>query len=598
MSDLHASDDNDTALIPLNHGTEEDAGHLLSGDQNTTIPTITKYSQLGDPPENKHCFYDKGWWLDTINTILLGFLTGTVLVCLVLLSPFLLFCSIIQRIHVARMRYHTPPNKQRVAVIGGGWSGLQCMARLHELGVRDVKGFERYDGWGGTWHPALRYHSLQIHGPMWVTSFKDFPYSKNQDVNDGKVLGEEALRYVDRFGKEKNLMEAYTFNAQVVEIKYSGSGSGSTRREATLVLKDSVTGKTWTEGPYDLVIFASQASEPCIPDIPGRKEFKGKIYHSINFKKEQYDDIVKSGKKVVVVGGSKAGCDLALSFQRGGYDKFSWLYRTPYIFWKYEVMFHNRSITNTLRGFTTIVALLMTLVSQRLSGWIQWTSGIAVTHGIGPPHNNWSKFHFGVLCPKQRRDLSSIPKECIIRGNPQAFTETGIRLSDGTNVAADVVLFATGCESGIDKIRLIKDSTPYSLQPTTSMLDHFLVPDFPVLANATTLWTTFGPVRAVNAADMAVYHLCIRRLLTEKEMQYSAKMWQLGKTNGVTGFLFQSHTSAIKLFVLTHLDLMFRGNVNVADFLVHVFQVFCLSKQTALKIRLPKLVQASIKKHD
>jgi len=387
-------------------------------------------------------------------------------------------------------------------------------------------------------------------------------------------------------GKEKNLMAAYTFNVQVVEIKYSGTGS---EREATLVLHDSVTGETWTEGPYDLVIYASQASEPHIPDIPGRKEFKGNVYHSIDFKKEQYDDIVQSGKKVIVVGGSKAGCDLALCFQRGGYDKFRWLYRTPYLFWKYEVMFHDRSLANMLRGFTTIVGMLMSLVSQRLSGWIYWASGIAVTHGTGTPHNDWSKFHFGILCPKQRRDLASITKECIVRGNPQAFTETGIRLSDGTTVDADVVLFATGCESGIDKIRLTKNKkTPYTLQPTTSMLDHFLVPDFPVLANATALWTTFGPVRAVNAADMAVYHLCVRRPLTEQEMQYSA-MWQLGTTNGVSGFLFQSQTNAVKTFLLMHLDLLFRGNVNVADFLVHVLEVFCLSRQTALKMRLPKL---------
>ena len=51
-----------------------------------------------------------------------------------------------------------------------------------------------------------------------------------------------------------------------------------------LVLKDSVTGKTPTKDPpYDLVIHASQASEPHIPDIPGSQNFKGEIYHSIDF---------------------------------------------------------------------------------------------------------------------------------------------------------------------------------------------------------------------------------------------------------------------------------------------------------------------------
>jgi cation diffusion facilitator CzcD-associated flavoprotein CzcO len=174
---------------------------------------------------------------------------------------------------------------------------------------------------------------------MWVTSFKDFPYSKEQDVNDGKILGEEMLCYVNKFGKEKNLMDAYTFNSQVVEINYSTKES---TREATLVLKDSQSGMKWTEGPFDLVIYASQASEPRIPDIPGRKDFKGKVYHSTEFKKEQYDEIVQNEKKVVVVGGSKAGCDLALCFQRSGYDKFRWLYRKPYLFFKYELFFFPR----------------------------------------------------------------------------------------------------------------------------------------------------------------------------------------------------------------------------------------------------------------
>ena len=156
-------------------------------------------------------------------------------------------------------------------------------------------------------------------------------------------------------------------------------------------------------------------------------------------------------------------------------------------------------------------------------------------------------------------------------------------------VDADVVLFATGCESGIDKIQLTKNEhVAYTLQPTAAMLDHFLVPDFPVLANATTLWTTWGPVRAVNAADMAVYHLCVQRPLSEKEMQHST-MWQLGSTNGVSGWLFQSKTNAVESFLWMHLDLLIRGYVNVADLLKHFLEVFCLNKQTALKMCLPKL---------
>ncbi len=66
-------------------------------------------------------------------------------------------------------------------------------------------------------------------------------------------------------------------------------------------------------------------------------------------------------------------------------------------------------------------------------------------------------------------------------------------------------------------------------------------------------------------------------------------LWELGTTNSVSGFLFESQKNAIKKFMLMHLYLLFGGNVNVADLLVHIFEVFCLAKQTALKMRLPKL---------
>lgn len=584
---------------------EADGPPPTSDTTNVQEPTIVPFSQLGLPPEkhvrnNPYIGRRGRVWLELAEKLLLFALSITMLTCLVFLAPVILVCAVLQRIYVARMRHHSPPSGKRIAVIGGGWSGLQCMARLHELGFDvhggsgRVRGFERYDGWGGTWHPALRYHNLQVHGAMWITSFKDFPYSKDKDVNDGKVLGEELMRYVERFGDEKKLMDAYTFNAQVIEIKYS-SGDDANDRMATIVLKNSKTGETWTEGPFDLVIYAAQASEPQIPNIPHREKFKGEAYHSSEFKKEQYEDITKNGKKVVIVGGSKTGCDLALSFQRSGYyanNKVQWLYRKPYHFLKYEAMFHDRSLLNIFRGFTTITGMLMFLLSERLGGWIFWTSGLAVSpHGdtpSGPPrHNDWSKFHFGVLCPKQRRDLANIPAESIIRGNPQAFTETGLKLSNGTDVIADVVLFATGYESGIDKIHLSKDGAPYKLQSQSKMLDHFIVSDYPVLANATALWTTFGPIRAVNAADMTLYHLCIRRSLSDSEIQRSVS-WQFGSTNAVKSLIFTSEgTSMVKAFVIMHFDLMIRGNVNVLDFLTHVVEVFCLSKQSPLKMRFP-----------
>ena len=496
------------------------------------------------------------------------------------LLPFILVASLIQRIMVSRQKYHRDTHDLKIAVIGGGWSGKQCIARLHELGVTNISGFDRNDNYGGTWHEKLRYYSVQIHGAMWITGFKDFAYSTDKDVSDGKVLGEEMKDFLGRFVREKNLQRVYKYNTRVVGIDYSSSD-----RKATLKLESADGSKTWTEDNFDLVIYASQASEPSIPHLPNKEKFNGQIYHTIDFKKEVFDGIISNHKKVVVVGGSKSACDMALCLHRSKYDNFEWLYRKPYLFWKYEAMFHNRSILNSIRGIVTIVATLLSIVSLQLAGWLLWAGGIAVTYGK-EKHNNWNKFHFGILCPRQRKDLASIPDTRMIHANPVGYTSTGLELAGGESVDADVILWATGCGSGIDKIMLTKDGKPYSIDPDGKMLDHFIFPSFPVLANSTSLWTTFGPVRAVNSAEMAIKHLCIHKYRNEEAMVKSSS-WNLSGSNAVSGMLFQSKTNAMETFVKMHLDLILRGHVNILDFVQHVVEIFCFAKQTPLKMRLP-----------
>merc|ERR1711939_594258 len=100
-------------------------------------------------------------------------------------------------------------------------------------------------------------------------------------------------------------------------------------------------------------------------------------------------------------------------------------------------------------------------------------------------HNDWAKFHFGILCPKQRQDLADIPAEKRVLGNPKRYVPEGLEMDDGRTVEADYAIFGTGCQSGIDKMSFEKDGAPYVLSPTTRMLNYFIVPDFPVFANST-----------------------------------------------------------------------------------------------------------------
>ena len=170
---------------------------------------------------------------------------------------------------------------------------------------------------------------------------------------DGKVLGAEAQAYMKRFANHRDIGSCYEFDANVTSVKYD-----SASRKATLVVEDGRSGETSEKGPFDFVIYASQASQPNRIQILGQEHFRGTVLHSQSFKTTQFKEILEQKAKVVVIGGSKTACDLALCFQRAGYDDFDWVFRKPYLFHKYEHFFHDRSLINTMRGFLAISCFL------------------------------------------------------------------------------------------------------------------------------------------------------------------------------------------------------------------------------------------------
>lgn len=207
------------------------------------------------------------------------------------LSPLLLAYVVGRRVWVRTLRYHRPQEDLRIAIVGAGWSGLQCLQRFRQLGVDQVDVFERYDDIGGTWNPNLRYHVLQIHGSMTVTSFEGFPYSDDPDVQGGKVMAEEVERYIHRFADAHELRSSCRFSTNVDAISYR-----SQDRTATLTLTDRRTGRVETSGPCDLVVWASMAAYGNVPKLPGAQAFQGKQLHTVEYSDAEFDDIVRHGR--------------------------------------------------------------------------------------------------------------------------------------------------------------------------------------------------------------------------------------------------------------------------------------------------------------
>lgn len=538
-------------------------------------PQVLNRASFQSPPESTPIYRPLGWLFVT--------LIVTVQVILnVILSPILLICIIVRGIIFCNLKYRRPPKDVKIAIIGGGWSGLQACSRFKELGVENITCFERYDDIGGTWHPNLCYHGLTIHGAMTFTSFSKFPYSETDgniapskflDEMDGRVNAQEVRRYIHRFASAKQLRPHYKFDSTVTGIEYD-----SKNRKATVHVQSS-QGEKSQEKEFDLVVFTSQASFYDIPKLDGQEEFKGEIWHSMQFHTPQFKDAVANKKKVLIVGGGKGGSDMVINFVDAGYDNYTWAVRKNYLFWKYEASFHDRSLKGMFRGFFILMATVVALFSTKLCVLMHWAVGAFVSYGDW--HLDLSKFHFGVLSPCQRRSLSKAnpyrPTE------PVKYTPTGVVFKDGTREDFDVVIWATGCRSGIDKLTFTKDGNPFNMDTKAGMYNHFIVPEFPVLCSGTQLWTTFGPVRSVNTAELAVYHLCVRPELSEAEMLKRTSRQLASARSATKSFLFTSGSVAIVQWLRMHIDLILAGVETVPAFLWHGVESFVFGKQSAIK---------------
>ena len=531
-------------------------------------PTVVRYSELGDPVETRPWWAPAGW-------LLIGVVTVVTYAVLIALAPLMVVWALLRKGWARRLRWRRDPASLRVAIVGAGWSGLQCLDRFRGIGMPQVDVYERSEHIGGTWSPELRYHGLQIHGSMTVTSFDGLPYSDDFDVQHGKVMGEEVERYIHRFADARELTGSVHTSSEVATLAHD-----SASRTATLEIRDPRTGETRTTGPYDLVIWASMAASGEVPRLPGADRFLGRQRHTTGFSTAEFEEAVSAGRRIVVVGGGKAACDIVLGLTRAGHNDFTWVMRKPYLFYRFEALLHAGAPKDRIRGVTYLATVLWTGASRRLGAILHWSSGHLAT--FGEPHTDFGHFHGGVLCATQRRELRGVPYSI---GDPVGFEPDGLRLADGRTLQADLVIWATGNRSGIDELRLVKDGAPFALSPKAKLFHHFVVPDLPTLASSTALWTTFGPMRATNAADLAAYLLAVQPPVPEAAMARAARR-QLSANSIVHSFIWARGACWLQQWVHFHIDLVLQGITPIDAFFKHAIEVFVLARETPLRFDL------------
>ncbi len=194
-------------------------------------------------------------------------------------------------------------------IIGGGQGGIALGARLKTLGVPTII-LEKNPCAGDSWRN--RYRTLVLHDPVWYDHLPYIPFPAHWPVFTPK----------DKMG---DWLEMYT---KVMELNYWTSS------EATRATFDQEK-KQWTvdvnrEGrnivlkPRHLIFATGSYGPPREVDVPGREDFSGVQYHS----SKHVSGAAFRGKRCIVVGANSSAHDICVDLWEHGAET-TMIQRTP-----------------------------------------------------------------------------------------------------------------------------------------------------------------------------------------------------------------------------------------------------------------------------
>ncbi len=186
-------------------------------------------------------------------------------------------------------------------IIGGGQGGIMLAARLRRLGVPTIV-IERNERPGDSWRK--RYKSLCLHDPVWYDHLPYLPFPDDWPVFAPK----------DKIG---DWLESYV---KLMEINYWGSTTAKrasfdeAKGEWSVMVERG--GREIELRPRQLVFALGVSGYANVPKIPGAESFLGDQHHSSRHPgPEAY-----KGKKAVVLGSNNSAHDICAALWEHGAD--------------------------------------------------------------------------------------------------------------------------------------------------------------------------------------------------------------------------------------------------------------------------------------
>jgi cation diffusion facilitator CzcD-associated flavoprotein CzcO len=377
-----------------------------------------------------------------------------------------------------------------VLIVGAGLSGIGAAYYLQDRcpGKRYAI-LEGRDAVGGTWD-LFRYPGVRSDSDMYTLGYSFRPWRDPKAIADGPAI----LAYIHETAREYGIDRRIRFGHRVRRAEWSSAEARWTveaERATGEVVRLTCDFLYMCSGYYDY-------ARGYTPEWPGTERFEGRIIHPQHWPA----DLDYAGKRVVVIGSGATAVTLVPAMAARA-DHVTMLQRSP----TYIVARPSRDPVadrlrrrlpghlahglvrwkNVVQGayYYALMRRKPTLAKRNLVGLVRAQLGPdydVATH-FTPRYNPWDQR----LCLVPDGDLFAAIKggrASVVTDEIDSFTPAGIRLRSGAELAADIVVTATGLTMRLmSGVELVVDGARVDLSRTLTYKG-MMFSDIPNLAGA------------------------------------------------------------------------------------------------------------------
>ncbi|GHH68915.1 monooxygenase [Streptomyces sulfonofaciens] len=316
-----------------------------------------------------------------------------------------------------------------VYVIGGGPGGLAAAHALRARGIRAVV-LERSPGVGAAWRG--HYDRLRLHTTRRMSALPGLPIPR---AHGRWVARDDVVRYLEQYA-EHHRLEIVT-GVEVFRVERTGSDDGD-----RWLLRASGGRELLASA---VVVATGYNHTPHLPDWPGRDAYRGELLHARSYRNAS----PYAGKDVLVVGVGNTGAEIAVDLVEGGAARVRLAVRTaPHIVRRSTAGWPAQATGILCRRLPVAVVDLLARALAALS-----VPDLAA-HGLPRPRTGlYTRARQGAI-PVQDTGLIDAVRKGLVEpvAAVESFEDHKVVLADGTLVAPDAVIAATGYRRALEDL--------------------------------------------------------------------------------------------------------------------------------------------------